>query len=67
MNNNKEYTCKNISGNCNKFVCSECGLDMYIFDHLGFLMSLNDKSVKYISFCPNCGREVEQYNTVLSE
>ena len=48
MNNNKEYTCKNISKNCNKFICSECGLDMYIFDHLGFLMSLNDKCRKYI-------------------
>lgn len=63
MNNNKEYTCKNISRVYNKFVCSECGLDMYISDHIGYLMFLNDKPVKDISFCPNCGREVEQYNT----
>lgn len=63
MNNNKEYTYKNISRVYNKFICSECGLDMYIFDHLGFLISLNDKPVKNISFCPNCGREVEPYDT----
>lgn len=61
VNNDKERTCTNISKVYDKFICSECGLNMHIADHIGYLMSLDNKPVKNISFCPNCGCRVVTY------
>jgi predicted RNA-binding Zn-ribbon protein involved in translation (DUF1610 family) len=43
-------TCRNVSGDQNRFECSECGFEMPIWDGDGGWMAFY--------FCPNCGAEV---------
>lgn len=42
--------CRNVSGDQNRFECSECGFEMPIWDGDGGWMAFY--------FCPNCGAEV---------
>lgn len=43
-------TCRNVSGDQNRFECSECGFEMPIWDGDGGWMAFY--------FCPDCGAEV---------
>ena len=43
-------TCRNVSGDQDKFECSECGFEMPIWDGDGGWMAFY--------FCPHCGRKV---------
>lgn len=45
-------TCRNVSGDQDKFECSECGFEMPIWDGDGGWMAFY--------FCPNCGAEVAE-------
>lgn len=43
-------TCRNVSGDQNRFECSECGFEMPIWDGDGGWLAFY--------FCPDCGAEV---------
>lgn len=43
-------TCRNVSGDQNRFECSECGFEMPTWDGDGGWMAFY--------FCPNCGAKV---------